>query len=114
MKRHPSPQGKRAAFTLIELLVVIAIIAVLAGMLLPGLSKAKEMSRRAKCQSNLRQIGLGLRMYTEECGSIPIWQCFEHSLPRVHISRFGRVRSNHTQVRAGPIHFMSLVYWPDN
>ena len=70
--RSPTLQGHRRGFTLIELLVVIAIIGILASLLLPVLSRARDKGKTAKCQSNLRQLGLATMMYDEDHLVYPI------------------------------------------
>jgi prepilin-type N-terminal cleavage/methylation domain-containing protein/prepilin-type processing-associated H-X9-DG protein len=70
-------QVRRPGFTLIELLVTIAIIAILAAILFPVFARARENARRASCMSNLKQISLGIRMYTQD---------FDEHVPPIRIN----------------------------
>ncbi len=73
-RESATPVRDSRGFTLVELLVVIAIVAILASLLLPALGRAKATAHRAKCMSNLRQLGLAARMYWDDNED----QCFRY------------------------------------
>ncbi len=79
---------KKHGFTLVELLVAIAIITVLAGLVLPALSRARESGRRTVCLNNLRQLFLALEMYVQDYGG-----CYPiaASLPSLHLNEDPRI-----------------------
>src|SRR5688572_1264194 len=81
MKANRNPQR---AFTLIELLVVIAIIAILASLLLPCLSRARQTAENAVCRNNLRQMGIGLAMYVGDHSVYPLYGTPPNAIPNLH------------------------------
>ena len=72
----------RRGFTLIELLVVIAIIAILAAILFPVFARAREKARQTGCLSNLKQIGLGIKMYVQDHDGYPMHSSLSSQAPR--------------------------------
>jgi prepilin-type N-terminal cleavage/methylation domain-containing protein/prepilin-type processing-associated H-X9-DG protein len=80
--------SKRTGFTLIELLVVIAIIAILAAILFPVFAQAREKARAITCLSNLKQIGVATRMYSQDFDEVLV-PCYSYSIaPATHLQWF--------------------------
>lgn len=92
------PRRSSRGFTLVELLVVISIIALLIGILLPSLSKAKEAGRRVACASNLRQLGNALRMYLNDSKDL---------LPEA--SPYGKLELDEFDAETNPFHRPTLA-----
>jgi len=94
--------GTRKAFTLIELLVVIAIIAILAAILFPVFARARENARRASCQSNLKQIGLGFAQYVQDYDErMP--QTYQHTAGGASAPSAGRTQARDRFGYSSPI-----------
>lgn len=90
--RQPCQSRQAGGFTLIELLVVIAIVAILAAILFPVITNARENAWQSQCVSNLKQLGSAVRMYVDDCGAFPMLSCAATVTPKSrwadHIFRY--------------------------
>jgi prepilin-type N-terminal cleavage/methylation domain-containing protein/prepilin-type processing-associated H-X9-DG protein len=100
-KEYSQQIQRRCGFTLIELLVVIAIIALLAAILFPVFARARENAKRANCQSNLKQIGLGMMQYTQD---------YDERLPFPYVGQINRNSSRAPQDDYDGYMWMDAIY----
>jgi len=92
----------RRGFTLIELLVVIAIIAILAAILFPVFARAREKARQSSCQSNLKQLSLGITMYAQDYDERLPYRYYNNGVGRNWCDHFVQPYINNTQVTICP------------
>lgn len=113
MMRWFQQDARRASFTLVELLVVILILAILAGLLLPAIGKARDKSKCASCSNNLRQIYTAFLMYLQDTDDVVFWQGADIALDGMDWYVYGGRETNNTNLGQGGL-FNNIVPRPLN